>query len=1029
MRQGSLIFPILIVLLSACGSGPPVAPGQWFYTWADPSTPGLEFLNDGSIQWTASKNVWNPPGRTEGAALWAKLELADHDVEAPSLLVEGFDQVAEAFAVRPGGAEQIYTFGATREDGSVIFSGNPYHIIDLHADDRLLYFRIFSDHSNIGVQGQPRIGNGSRLLENIVKEDFGRILMGLWTLLAAIFALVLFLRDGKEQLFLAFAGICFLSGLYVVTRGDVKQMLIDAPYWWVITEFTSLYLLPATVHYYFWKMMGPGLWNFRKILIPVQLLFAFTAIPASVAGFVPLVKTLPAGQILLLLALILTLGSTVRGALQGNQEARIVSVGWAFVMITVVHAVLVAAGIIGWSRFYVHFGILAFLLSLAVVLIRRVSMTGQMLERTSKYLSRVIREQDATVAFRTEALQRSRDEIEKISEVAKQINASTDLDQVLDQIFRYFYTEFGAEAVILQMVDKEKNELYTTKTTVPPNANPEMVKYSEQMTIPLDESSGIIYKTFLRKRPFYLAKVDHRAFPSGTEREIVDKLELKSFALLPLTIADDVVAMILMTSYNRKLKLSRDELKRIERFADQVGGAINHANLLRRAENSRKEADQERRKTEEVKVEIETLNKFSREVSSNPRLDDILDKIFYYVISQFNLMGCYLYLRDEKSDELYLYKSMLPDSVDQSNLDHVNTRRIPLESESILASVCRRKRALYLPRIRRKGGTQEDHAGIEALNVSSMFMVPLIVQDRARGLIAFSNFDSPMFLRPEDLKSIERFCLQIAGAVFTASLLRQVDEQRKRSDRLLLNVLPAAIAVELKDNGKVEPRPYEAASVMFTDIKNFTSVVANLDPHELILELDQIFEQFDLICEQNKIEKLKTIGDAYMCAGGLPFPNRTHAIDVCLAAMEIQAFMRQTGEIKKQITGEDFWELRVGIHTGPMVAGVVGKAKFAYDVWGDAVNVAARMETAGEAGRVNISRATYEEVKYFFQCEHRGQLKAKNRGMLDMYFVNGIRPELSRNNEGRVPNDRFRELYEKVASGARLRFRSEQEIV
>ena len=396
------------------------------------------------------------------------------------------------------------------------------------------------------------------------------------------------------------------------------------------------------------------------------------------------------------------------------------------------------------------------------------------------------------------------------------------------------------------------------------------------------------------------------------------------------------------------------------------------------------------------------------------------------MISQFNLRGCYLYLRDEKTDELYHYKSSLPDSVDPEKVAMVRDRRIPLKSGSIVAAVCRRKRALFLPRIRKRGGTADDHAGIEILGVSSMYMVPLIVQDRVRGLIAFSNFDSPMFLRPRDLASIERFCLQIAGAVFTASLLGQVDEQRKRSDRLLLNVLPEAIAMELKDKGRVEPRFYDSASVMFTDIKNFTSVVANLDPQDLILELDKIFEQFDLICEKNNIEKLKTIGDAYMCAGGLPFPNKTHAVDACLAAMEIQAFMKQTREIKQQVSGEDFWELRIGIHSGPMVAGVVGKTKFAYDIWGDAVNVAARMETAGEAGRVNISRATYEQVKYFFNCEYRGKLKAKNRGLLEMYFLTGIRPELSRNGDGRVPNEKFKELYGKITGGARLLFRSEQ---
>ena len=215
--------------------------------------------------------------------------------------------------------------------------------------------------------------------------------------------------------------------------------------------------------------------------------------------------------------------------------------------------------------------------------------------------------------------------------------------------------------------------------------------------------------------------------------------------------------------------------------------------------------------------------------------------------------------------------------------------------------------------------------------------------------------------------------------------------------------------------------------MLFTDFKGFTSVVERRDPRELIVELDQIFEQFDHIVEKSGLEKLKTIGDAYMCAGGLPQTNATHAIDACLAALEIRSFMAQTREIKQQLTGEEFWQLRIGINSGPLVAGVVGKNKFVYDVWGDAVNVASRMETNSEAGQINISRSTYEQTKYFFACNFRGQVPAKNRGYLEMFFLNGIRPELSVNGEGLVPNERFRQLYERVQSGARLRFRSELE--
>jgi class 3 adenylate cyclase len=155
------------------------------------------------------------------------------------------------------------------------------------------------------------------------------------------------------------------------------------------------------------------------------------------------------------------------------------------------------------------------------------------------------------------------------------------------------------------------------------------------------------------------------------------------------------------------------------------------------------------------------------------------------------------------------------------------------------------------------------------------------------------------------------------------------------------------------------------------------------------------------------LEKLKTIGDSYMCAGGLPKITKTHPIDAILAALEIKAFMDQMKSIKESL-GVPFWELRIGIHTGSLVAGVVGEKKFAYDVWGDTVNTASRMESSGSPGQINISKTTYDLIKDFFDCEVRGKIPAKNKGEIEMYFVKGIKRELQ---NLKVPNDIFWEKY------------------
>lgn len=213
-----------------------------------------------------------------------------------------------------------------------------------------------------------------------------------------------------------------------------------------------------------------------------------------------------------------------------------------------------------------------------------------------------------------------------------------------------------------------------------------------------------------------------------------------------------------------------------------------------------------------------------------------------------------------------------------------------------------------------------------------------------------------------------------------------IDTERQRSDELLLNILPRPIAEELKEYGKAKARKYDQVTVMFSDFVNFTSISEQLSPEELVEELDKCFKAFDFILSQyDDIEKIKTIGDAYMCASGLT-GRRGMPYNIIRAALEMQQFLNEQKQEKMRI-GKPYFEARIGIHTGSVVAGVVGVNKFAYDIWGDTVNIAARMEANGEEGRVNVSNTTYSLVKYQFDCEYRGKVQAKNKGLIDMYFV------------------------------------------
>jgi len=211
--------------------------------------------------------------------------------------------------------------------------------------------------------------------------------------------------------------------------------------------------------------------------------------------------------------------------------------------------------------------------------------------------------------------------------------------------------------------------------------------------------------------------------------------------------------------------------------------------------------------------------------------------------------------------------------------------------------------------------------------------------------------------------------------------------EKDRSDSLLLNILPEKTAEELKKHGKVKADRYDSVSVLFTDFKGFTSFSENLSPEVLVQNVDYYFSKFDEIMEKYGLEKIKTIGDAYMCAGGLPFPSDDHAEKMILAAQDIIDFVKASREMDTNIAMP--LDIRIGINTGPVVAGVVGTKKFSYDIWGDTVNVASRMESNSEPGRINISENTYELIKDKFQCTYRGELEVKNRGSLKMYFVNG----------------------------------------
>ena len=256
-----------------------------------------------------------------------------------------------------------------------------------------------------------------------------------------------------------------------------------------------------------------------------------------------------------------------------------------------------------------------------------------------------------------------------------------------------------------------------------------------------------------------------------------------------------------------------------------------------------------------------------------------------------------------------------------------------------------------------------------------------------------SSISSPAKSKAEQGETVRRLARQVVTQLElrrrvldldqTLAELREsraaIAEARAKSEELLLNILPAAIAEELKQHGKVIPRHHDAVTILFADFKGFTRLAEAMEPAALIQLLDEYFTRFDELAVAHGMEKLKTIGDSYMCVGGLPETNRTHPIDACLMGLAMQAFVDQMKRQRDKFRLPSL-ELRVGVHTGPVMSGIVGKRKFTYDIWGDAVNVASLLETNGAPGRVNISESTHHRVKELFETEARGSIEAKNKG-------------------------------------------------
>jgi class 3 adenylate cyclase len=404
---------------------------------------------------------------------------------------------------------------------------------------------------------------------------------------------------------------------------------------------------------------------------------------------------------------------------------------------------------------------------------------------------------------------------------------------------------------------------------------------------------------------------------------------------------------------------------------------------------------------------MEQISTITRKLNELTDIDQVLEEIFDYFFYTYGLSFAAFQLIDRAKEEIVPYK--MSQFADPEKHTLFQTFNVKISSSS--GSMCKAydtKKPVFIKDANSAIQTSEiDRIIVEQFKINSYIQVPLLIQKEVFGIMMIGIY---LELSNSSYDALKRFCNQITVAIYNTFLLKEANQEKEKSDLLLLNILPRKIADELKLHGQVEPTFYESMSVMFTDFEKFTQIAEKLTPHELVKELDTCFTQFDKISGKFKLEKLKTIGDSFMCAGGIPNINNTHAIDCSLAALEILSFMNDMRSINESLQ-KAYWEIRIGIHSGPVMAGVVGERKFAYDIWGDTVNTASRMESSGTSGKINISHSSYELIKEYFECEYRGEIKAKNKGMIKMFYLNRIKKEFSKDENGFVPNEIFWDKY------------------
>jgi class 3 adenylate cyclase len=852
-------------------------------------------------------------------------------------------------------------------------------------------------HRNGGFQTPIEIDTSERIYASKDRNYFLQIFLLGVLMIISLYHLSLFFYRNKDKSALWFGILCLIMAFRLVITGERMFML----------AFPNLpFEIMLRLEYFSYYGLVPPFWLFLHSLFSQELskliyriLFIIPLVFIAIVILTPIkifTYTLAPFQLLTLITMVCITFALIQAVRFKRKGSRLILLGFTIYFLAALNDLLFYNYLTGYGLI-LPYGLFFFIFTQAGALAHRIADAFN----TSEELSTVLEEK---VQNRTKDLEATKAEIEELNHFTSKINSQIDLDSILHELSGHLYSKYGIIGSWLLLPNESKEFLQASRFRSFVEVDKKVKDFLTQKIVPIQKEGGFIFKVYERGRALFLRKIPSYEYP--IDKEIVENIGFNAFLLVPLMRNRQCIGILCFTNFRNEMQIAKSDIIKISNLCSQIAGTIDNNHLISLVQKEKDIANKSKLESEKQKKFTENLNQLIKNLNEDLNLEMIMDKVFHYVKTNYNIDYYGLGVLDKTGNNLVPIISKVPDFVSAKEKVQLGNILIPVQQEVGTHSLAfSHKRPIYAQRIRKSALSPEEDYLHKLLKFESLIVIPLILHNKPIGFLDLYNLGK-LKISKEEITYLSILGEQLAGIIYSSNLYNEVQQERQKSDKLLENILPKKIAEELKKTDSVKPQLIESATVLFTDFVGFTQISERLTPEELISELDGCFSQFDEVVAHNNLEKLKTIGDAYMCAGGLPVPNNTHVIDVCLAAMEFRSFMLQMGEIKKALS-LPFWELRIGIHTGPVTAGVIGNNKFTYDIWGDTVNTASRMESSGEKGKINISNETYEYIKDFFVCEFRGKINAKGKGNVDMYFLLRLKPEYSIDNDGLVPNSDF----------------------